>query len=231
MSFVADQNDADTDFNLISDRSKEVYKEIEQSAIESSRHLPKLKFLIFGPGEGTPEYLTHRLAVKKMIIDQKEQIADLPEELTADTETSAIIDPSSAPKFIKKILDNPATKEITLGRGYDFLIMVMMSAGSIAEFPIFLKDLVIAPKIRLFIPEEHSGSSGFINTGPVRILKDSYDEVKTFKGAEDLLKKVCETVDNLSSQILSTESLDVFTQYYLSKSKTYNEEERREPRG
>jgi hypothetical protein len=194
MSF-ADQNDADTDFDLKTDHSKRVYDIVKGSVVKSCRRLPKLNFLVFGPGIGSAEYQSHRLAVKNMIIDQKEQVADLPEEIP-DEETNNVTDPSS-PSVIKKILGNPATKELTLAKHYDFLIIVMMSAGSIAEFPIFVKDPILAPKIRLFIPEIHANSNGFAMRGPVKVLKDAYDKIETFKDAGHLRTKVCETVEDL----------------------------------
>jgi hypothetical protein len=195
MSF-ADQNDADTDFDLKSERSKRIQNIMKESLIELFNDLPSLNFLVFGPGVGTEEYVSHRLAVKNMIIDKKKQNADLPEEIDEE-EIKQIIDPSSGSSLIKKILGNPASKELVMARGWDFLIILLMNIGAISEFSLFLTNPTIAPKVRLFIPERYSNSEGFVNQGPVALFKNAYDSVKTFRDAQDLLKKVCETVEDL----------------------------------
>jgi hypothetical protein len=158
------------------------------------RNLPKLNFLVFGPGIGARNYKSHRLAVKQMIIKKKEQNADFPEEVD---KALGQIRNRSRPSFEKKILANPATKELVMARGYDYIILPLMNLGPIAEFSRFAGDPAIAPKIRLFIPKKHAKSKGFVNTGPVKAFKDAYDQVKIFKNAKELLKKAEETVDSL----------------------------------
>jgi hypothetical protein len=158
------------------------------------RNLPKLNFLVFGPGIVAQNYKSHRLAVKQMIIKNKEQNADFPEEVD---ETLRKFRNRSRPSFEKEILANPATRELVMIRGYDYIILPLINLGAISEFSLFSADPVIASKIRLFIPKKHAKSKGFVNTGPVKAFKDAYDQVKIFKDAKELLKKVGETVDSL----------------------------------
>jgi hypothetical protein len=72
-----------------------------------------------------------------------------------------------------------------------------MSVGTFSEFSLFVKDAGIAPKIRLFVPKEQAKSTGFLAKGPLEAFRKAYDNVKSFKDTKDLLKKVCDTVDDL----------------------------------
>jgi len=195
---LADQNDADTEFDLKSEQSKRVNNIIKESLEELFKNFPRLNFLVFGPGVGTKEFETHRLAVKNMIIDKKKQNADLPEEIDEQVINGIIEDSSgSTSPLIKKVLGNPASKELVMARGWDFLIILLMNIGAVSEFSLFMTNPTIAPKVRLFIPERYTNSEGFVNEGTVAMFKNAYDNIKTFRDAQDLLKKVCDTVEDL----------------------------------
>lgn len=191
----SDDFEEDADYELSSDRAKQVSDIIKSSLYESIASLPKINFLVFGPGIGTAEFKTHRLPIKQMIRNKKRQNAEFPEDINANL-LKNIANPKDQ-GFVNKLLENPATKELIMARGYDFIIIPMMNVGAISEFSLFMTDTKIAPKLRLFIPKEHVKSKGFLAAGPISTFKKAYDHVKSFKDAKDLLKKVCAEVDNL----------------------------------
>ncbi|MEO9294280.1 MAG: hypothetical protein ABI347_01625 [Nitrososphaera sp.] len=190
-----DDFEEDVDFELSSDRAKQVSDIIKAALYNTAESFEKINFLVFGPSKDTPEFKTHRLPIKEMIRNKKRQNADFPEDIDEKV-LKKVADPKD-PGYLKKILENPATKEIILARGYDFIVIPLISVGTFSEFSLFVKDTRIAPKIRLYIPKEFARSKGFLTKGPVEVFRRAYDNVKSFKDSKDLLKKVCDTVDDL----------------------------------
>jgi hypothetical protein len=185
----------DIDFELSSERVKQISDIINTALYNTAESVEKINFLIFGPSKDTPEFKTHRLPIKEMIRNKKRQNADFPEDIDEKV-LKRIADPKD-PSYLKKILENPATKEIILAQGYDFIIIPLMSVGTFSEFSLFVRDTRIAPKIRLYIPKEFAKSKGFLTKGPVEAFRKAYDNVKSFKDSKDMLMKVCDTVDDL----------------------------------
>ncbi len=196
MSSDADQKDADTDFILKTERSRRIQNNMKEGLIEIFKDLPSLNFLVFGPGVNTVGYETHRIPVRNMIIEKKKQNADLPEEINED-EINQIIHLFPSSSLIRKIFGNLASREVVMVRGWDYLIILLMNRGAISEFSLFMTNPDIAPKVRLFIPEEIANSDGFVNRGPVPLFKSVHDNVRTFRDPKDLLKKVCDMVEDL----------------------------------
>jgi uncharacterized protein YihD (DUF1040 family) len=146
----------------------------------------KLKFLILGPGKNSKEYKTHRLALKQLIKNVRQQ-ADFPVELKND-------------------LENISIKEDDLALKYDYIIILLMSTGSVSEFSSFLRRKEIANKIWLFIPHKYRKSRAYLTAGPVKIFKSYYKRVCYFRHAEDLLVKA-------KQEMIAIMILELYTRY------------------
>jgi hypothetical protein len=108
-----------------------------------------LSFLVFGPGRNPKEFHLYRVPVKSLI-ERMGQVAAFPEDVKI---------PSQGDSIAKELADNPAIKELNLMKEYDYTIILLISAGSISEFSMFMSKQEIAYKIRLYIPQKYRGSS------------------------------------------------------------------------
>lgn len=146
----------------------------------------KVSFLIFGPGKDSEEYRTHRLALKNMIQDDMHHIASFPEDLKANS------------GYL--VLD-----EYSMMQDYDYVIILLMTIGSISEFSTFFIKRKVAPKIRLYVLKKYAKSRSYLNNGPIRHFERVYKQVYKFNSHEDLMTSAARMVIDLIAYKLLTD--------------------------
>jgi len=168
----------DEEIVIKTERTKIAAKIIKSCIIQKTAGMNiKLRFLIFGPGQGSAEYNTHRIPVKLMIEQDLRQIADFPEN---NIKTSTTL--------------NVTVQEYLMMRDYDFTIILLLSIGSISEYSMYFSKEDVAPKIRLYVLKKYAASKSFLMKGPVRAFNRVYRQVYTFTNPAQLLSKISNLV-------------------------------------
>lgn len=139
-----------------------------------------LSFLVFGIGEGSEGFDSHRVPVKRLI-EELDQNAAFPEEIPAASRGGSVE---------KALQGNTAVREIFLVQEYDYTFIIMMSYGSVSEFSSLLTKPEVAYKIRLYIPTKYRNSPGYLTTGPVKAFNDVHRHVYYFNDPQHLLSRV-----------------------------------------
>jgi hypothetical protein len=173
-------------WKIKSETAQKVSNIIDESIINKSTESNiKVRFLIFGPGKDSKEYVTHRLALKNMIQNNMHQIAKFPEDEKA--------------KFGNAVID-----EYFMMEDYDYTIILLMSIGSISEYSTFFIKEKVAHKIRLYVLKKHVRSKSYLSSGPITLFRKVHKQVYEFTKPEDLLVIAAEMVrDILSLRVIS----------------------------
>lgn len=165
-------------------RPTEEHEKLKRLTAQSLIDRSHLSVLIWGPGEQGD----------KALYRKRVQIRDKLQELEHEAEFSEDI---LTPSVIGAGRINLSVAELLQARGYEYIVCIMGSPGSIGEVHDFCHMPEIAHKMTICINEEHL--SGYSGQGVLRIFEGNHGRIEKFKFPDDitdchLLKRVVEQV-------------------------------------
>ncbi len=171
--------------NQLTATHKEVFKLTVQDLVCRSR----LSVLIWGPSEQANGALSRkRIQIRDELQNLGHQ-ADFSEDiLTSDALAAGGI--------------NLSVAELLQARGYEYIVCIMGSPGSIGEVHDFCRMSEITHKMTICIDKRHL--SGYSGKGIIRIFEGNHGHLETFKFPEDitscnLLNRVIEQVEKCAA--------------------------------
>jgi len=186
---------------LRTDEAKKVYFLMKEGTIKAAIERVRAYFIVMGPGKSQEGYES-RLMIKKLIEEEKKQVATFPEDVSAEYLRDFLVSIGMDVSYLKNLVVNPATKEYVLMLGYDMTVILLMSAGAISEYSMYFTKRDVAHKIRVYYPRKFSKDPSFIRLGPLELFSRVHRHVYIFKNDKELKKKVGEMVDNYLTYLL-----------------------------
>jgi len=155
----------------LSPRAKEIFEKSFKprfTAMQADLVQTPLTILVWGPGPGNPELYAKRMQIRDAL-RQREHVALFSEDL---------IDLKPA-DYSEKIFEYQQAKAA------DFIVVLQVSFGSIAEVHDFADDREIIAKMLIFVPEQ--ATDGYSYKGALTDIKALYKNVETFQSTADLV--------------------------------------------
>lgn len=163
--------------------------DIIESGFERAASRVKLRILVLGPSSESPDYSGLRVPSRNRIRELGHD-AEFPEEIPDETVKKMLKDRDIQIQDVDNLLSNWTAKELILIRLYDFAVVLVVSPGSISEFSTFFANQSIAPKMRVYLRQEHLKAESYIAGGPLDALRKVHNNVEGFEEKSDLLEKI-----------------------------------------
>lgn len=156
---------------IVPNQPTEEHEKLKKLTVQSLMDRSRLSVLVWGPG-GQGD---------KNIYKKRVQIRDKLQELGHEAEFSEDI---LTPSVIGGGGINLSVAELLQVKGYEYIVTIMDSPGSIGEVHDFCHMPEIAHKMTICINKEHL--SGYSGQGVLRIFEGNHGHVEKFKSPDDI---------------------------------------------
>jgi hypothetical protein len=166
-------------------------RDVILAAVEDLRSRVRLKILVLGPSDPGDIY-AKRCQIRQLIRNQGHEVDFFEEILTPGVREASGL--------------NLGVEEIIRALGYDYIVCLMTSAGTISEFQLFAPIRELANRMLTCVDERHKG--GFIAQSLIPVYEGHNGRVDWFKDPTDI--KECHLATRVLVQINNVAQMKQF---------------------